>query len=74
MTTFFIEGPVTDFDSAMKSDTDKFAFFYKDMLEQGIYLAPSQFEAAFVSDAHTVDDLALALEKTECSFRKLAKA
>lgn len=73
MTTFFTDQPVTDFDSAMKADTDMFAFFYKDMLDQGIYLAPSQFEAAFISDAHTDEDLALALEKTECSFRKLAK-
>jgi glutamate-1-semialdehyde 2,1-aminomutase len=73
MTTFFTEGPVTDFDSAMLSDTDKFSFFYRDMLAQGIYLAPSQFEAAFISDAHTSDDLEKALEKTECSFRKLAK-
>jgi len=56
----------------MKSDTAKFAFFYKDMLSQGIYLAPSQFEAAFISDAHTDTDLALALEKTELSFRKMS--
>lgn len=72
MTTFFTSGPVTDFASAMKSDTSKFAFFYKDMLSQGIYLAPSQFEAAFISDAHTDTDLALALEKTELSFRKMS--
>lgn len=72
ITTFFTASPVTDFNSAMKSDTTKFAFFYKDMLEQGIYLAPSQFEAAFISDAHTSEDLEKALAKTECSFRKLA--
>jgi glutamate-1-semialdehyde 2,1-aminomutase len=72
MTTFFTEGPVTDFDSAMKSDTDKFGTFYRSMLEQGIYLAPSQFEAAFISDAISDADLALALEKTESSFRKMS--
>lgn len=74
ITTFFSPDPVTDFTSAMRSDTNMFAFFYKDMLEQGIYLAPSQFEAAFISDAHTSEDLEKALAKTECSFRKLAKA
>ena len=74
ITTFFTSTPVTDFTSAMKSDTTKFAIFYKDMLAQGIYLAPSQFEAAFISDAHTSEDLEKALAKTECSFRKLAGA
>lgn len=72
ITTFFTGSPVTDFSSAMKSDTARFAKFYQDMLTQGIYLAPSQFEAAFISDAHSSEDLALALEKTESSFRKLA--
>ncbi len=72
MTTFFTEEPVTDFDSAMKSDADKFGVFYREMLSQGIYLAPSQFEAAFISDAITEADLALALEKTESSFRKMS--
>jgi glutamate-1-semialdehyde 2,1-aminomutase len=71
ITTFFTDSPVTDFNSAMKSDTGKFSCYYKDMLDQGIYLAPSQFEAAFISDAHTSEDLEKALEKTECSFRKL---
>lgn len=74
MTTFFTKDPVTDFDSAMKSDTEKFGFFYRDMLAQGIYLAPSQFEAAFISDALTSEDIKMALEKTECSFRKLAES
>jgi len=72
MTTFFTRGPVTDFNSAMRSDTDKFAMFYREMLGQGIYLAPSQFEASFISGAISEADLALALEKTEASFRKMA--
>ncbi len=74
ITTFFTASPVTDFTSAMKSDTARFATFYQDMLAQGIYLAPSQFEAAFISDAHTSEDLEKALAKTECSFIKLAKS
>jgi glutamate-1-semialdehyde 2,1-aminomutase len=74
MTTFFTKNPVTDFSSAMDSDTNKFSLFYQDMLAQGVYLAPSQFEGAFISAAHTSEDLERALEKTECSFRKLANS
>jgi glutamate-1-semialdehyde 2,1-aminomutase len=57
-TLFFAEGPVTDFDSAKRSDTKRFAEYFRFMLERGIYLAPSQFEAAFVSAAHTGEDIA----------------
>jgi glutamate-1-semialdehyde 2,1-aminomutase len=73
MTTFFTESAVTDFDSAMTSDTERYGFFYRDMLDQGVYLAPSQFEGAFISKAHSAEDLAKTLEKTESSFRKVAK-
>jgi glutamate-1-semialdehyde 2,1-aminomutase len=48
---------VTDWDSAKRADTAKFAAFHRRMLEQGIYLPPSQFEAAFVSAAHTDEDI-----------------
>ena len=50
---FFTEGPVTDLESAKKSDTAFFAKYFAGMLDHGIYLAPSQFEAGFVSSAHT---------------------
>ncbi|MBF0199702.1 MAG: glutamate-1-semialdehyde 2,1-aminomutase [Desulfamplus sp.] len=50
---FFTAGPVHSFSDAKKSDLKRFASFYKGMLERGIYLAPSQFEALFVSAAHT---------------------
>ena len=53
LTAFFTEGPVTDWPSAKKSDTDRYARFFRSMLEAGVYLAPSQFECAFVSVAHT---------------------
>ncbi len=56
-TFFFTEGPVTDWDSAKRSDTAKFGRFFRHMLDQGIYLAPSQFEAAFLSAAHTEEDI-----------------
>jgi glutamate-1-semialdehyde 2,1-aminomutase len=48
-TFFFTDGPVTDWESAKRSDTARFGRFFRAMLERGIYLAPSQFEAAFVS-------------------------
>ena len=53
LTAFFTEGPVTDWPSAKRSDTDRYARFFRSMLEEGVYLAPSQFECAFVSLAHT---------------------
>jgi glutamate-1-semialdehyde 2,1-aminomutase len=57
-TFFFTNGSVTDWESAKRSDTEKFGRFFRGMLERGIYLAPSQFEAAFLSVAHTDDDIA----------------
>lgn len=57
-TFFFTEEPVTDYESAKKSDTAKFAKFFRHMLEHGVYLAPSQFEAGFVGTAHTDADIA----------------
>jgi len=58
-TVFFCEGPVTDFASAQRSDTARFGKFFHFMLERGIYLAPSQFEAAFLSAAHSDEDIEL---------------
>jgi len=52
-TLFFNDGPISDYDSALKSDTNRFARFFWGMLDQGIYLPCSQFEAAFISAAHT---------------------
>lgn len=62
MTLFFTAGPVTDFDSAKGSDTGVYAAYFQHMLENGVYLAPSQFEAAFVSLAHSDDDLDRTIE------------
>ncbi|MBD3318101.1 MAG: glutamate-1-semialdehyde 2,1-aminomutase [Chitinivibrionales bacterium] len=63
MTLFFNEsGPVTDYTSASKSDTARYARYFGACLEQGVYLAPSQFEAAFVSSAHTDDDIERTIE------------
>merc|ERR1712227_257316 len=54
---FFTEGPVTCFADATKSDTEKFARWHRMMLERGVYLAPSQYEAGFTSLAHTEEDV-----------------
>jgi glutamate-1-semialdehyde 2,1-aminomutase len=56
-TLFFASGPVTDLASAKRSDTAAFARFFHAMLEAGFYLPPSQFEAGFVSMAHTNEDI-----------------
>lgn len=59
---FFTEGPVHNFEDAKKSDVSKFSRFHRGMLEQGVYLAPSQFEAGFTSLAHTDEDIDRTLE------------
>src|SRR5579862_3098801 len=56
-TWFFNRGPVTDWDSASKSDTEAFGKFFRSMLDSGVYLPPSQYEAAFLGAAHTEDDV-----------------
>jgi glutamate-1-semialdehyde 2,1-aminomutase len=56
-TWFFQDGPVTDWDSAARSDTEAFGKFFNSMLDQGVYLPPSQYEAAFLGAAHTEEDV-----------------
>jgi glutamate-1-semialdehyde 2,1-aminomutase len=73
MTGFFTSRRVRDFESAMSADTDVYAAHYRNMLAQGIYLAPSQFEVAFVSSAHTLNDMKKLEKSTEWSFKKLAE-
>lgn len=57
MTLFFTEEPVMDFNTAVKSDTKLFGKFFNEMLSKGIYFPPAQFEAFFVSSAHSKEDL-----------------
>jgi glutamate-1-semialdehyde 2,1-aminomutase len=57
LTLFFCAGPVTDYESAKKADTAKFGTFFRNMRERGVFLPPSQFEAMFVSLAHTDEDI-----------------
>ena len=68
---FCQEGPVTDYESAMKSDTDMFAKWYRAMLKKGIYLAPSQFECTFVGLAHTEDDIELTINAARDALKEL---
>ncbi len=71
-TLFFTENnQVNSFDDAMKSDTDKFAKYFRNSLENGIYLGPSQFEAMFVSSAHTNDDIDNAIAASLKAMEKL---
>lgn len=71
MTCFFTDQPVRDFTSAMTSNTERYGKYYREMLAGGVWLAPSQFEAAFVSAAHERSHLERALNLTESSFKKL---
>lgn len=57
MTMFFTSDPVNDYESAKKSDTQRYARFFNGMLQRGVYFAPSQFEAAFISAAHSHEDI-----------------
>ena len=56
-TWFFQEGPVTDWDSASKSNTEAFGKFFRGMLDAGVYLPPSQYEAMFLGTTHTEEDV-----------------
>jgi glutamate-1-semialdehyde 2,1-aminomutase len=71
-TLFFTDQAVVDFDTAKTSDTDKFARYFGAMLESGVYLPPSQFEACFVSIAHTTEDLDKTIRATAQSLEKIA--
>jgi glutamate-1-semialdehyde 2,1-aminomutase len=68
MTWFFTPAPVTDYDTAKHSEINRFKRFFHAMIERGIYLPPSQFEALFVSTAHSADDLARTVKAAQESF------
>ena len=71
-TFFFASGPVTDWDSAKGSDTARFKEFFHFMLDRGIYFAPSQFEAGFLSGAHTQKDVSQTTEAAQEFFGRRA--
>ncbi|MBI4509233.1 MAG: glutamate-1-semialdehyde 2,1-aminomutase [Deltaproteobacteria bacterium] len=69
LTAFFTDTEVTDYTSAKKSDTVRYGHFFRGMLSRGVYLAPSQFEAAFVSLAHSEADIDKTVEAAADSMR-----
>jgi len=71
-TLFFNDGPVTDFESANKSNREKFARFFHLMLGEGVYLPPSQMEAAFFSAAHAKKDILQLIERVDRVLKKIA--
>jgi glutamate-1-semialdehyde 2,1-aminomutase len=70
-TTFFTDAEVTDWPTAAASDRERYGRFFHAMLEEGVYLAPSQFEAAFVGAAHTDELLDRTIEAARKAFRSL---
>jgi len=70
-TIFFTGDEVLAYDSAKKADTGKYALFFQKMLRGGVWLPPSQFEACFVSSAHTEKDIAKTLQVAESALEKL---
>jgi len=73
-TWFFTSGPVTNWDSASKSDTEAFGNFFREMLDHDIYLPPSQFEAAFLSAAHTQADIQQTVKLAQAAFKAIKKS
>jgi glutamate-1-semialdehyde 2,1-aminomutase len=71
-TWFFAAGPVTDWTSAAKCDTEAFGRFFRAMLESGIYIPPSQFEAAFLGAAHTERDVQQTIAAAKQAFAAVA--
>jgi glutamate-1-semialdehyde 2,1-aminomutase len=68
-TLFFTSDPVRNYTDAKKSNTQRYGKFFRNMLEQGIFLAPSQFEAAFVSAAHTDADIERTIAAARVAFQ-----
>ena len=68
---FFTEHPVTDYATAKQSDTKAFSEYFRYMLNQGIHMAPSQFEAIFLSDAHTEEEIGETLDVIEGYFSSI---
>jgi glutamate-1-semialdehyde 2,1-aminomutase len=73
LTAFFAQSSVTNYESAKTSDTKRYAKFFHGMLERGIYLAPSQFEATFISLAHTEADVERTVDCATEVFQTMTK-
>jgi glutamate-1-semialdehyde 2,1-aminomutase len=71
-TLFFTKEEVTGFNSAVKADTELFGKYFNEMLKRGIYLPPSQFEAVFISAAHSTKDLDKTISANYDSLKALS--
>jgi len=71
-TTFFTDRPVTNWATAKSADTKKYAAFFRAMLESSVYLAPSQFEAGFMSTAHRDEEIRLTVRAVEQALKQFA--
>src|SRR5580704_15569044 len=71
-TLFFTAGPVRNYRDAKRSDTKRYARFFREMLDRGVFLAPSQFEAAFVSAAHTPENISRTIAAARDSLKAIA--
>jgi glutamate-1-semialdehyde 2,1-aminomutase len=70
-TWFFQKGPVTDWDTASKSNTEAFGKFFRAMLDAGVYLPPSQYEAAFLGVTHTEEDVQRTVAAAKQAFAEM---
>ena len=73
LTAFFTNEAVTDYASAKRSDTARYAAYFREMLERGVFLAPSQFEAMFLSTAHTDADIEATIEAAQQALKALPR-
>lgn len=73
LSVFFTESPVDSFAAARRSDLDRFARYYRYLLSQGVYAAPSQFEAMFLCEAHTEEDLERVLLGAEYAMARVSQ-
>lgn len=71
LTVYFTDGPVEDYDGAQAANSELFGQFFRLMLEEGVYLAPSKYEAWFLTTAHKEEDIQFTLRAVEGAFRKM---
>ena len=69
---FFASHPITDYVTAKSSDTKKFSIYFRELLKQGVFIPPSQFETCFLSTAHSKDDLERTIEAFDNALRKVS--
>jgi glutamate-1-semialdehyde 2,1-aminomutase len=73
-TVFFTDGPIIDFETAKRANTQLFSLYFQQLLEEGIYWPPSQFEAAFVSAGHSIEDINITIQVAGKALHSIAPA